>query len=250
MDAGLGLAYNGATVMSEAKNPLTGPFRIAIVEDEDDVAALVSASLRKDGFVVERHATGRAFLRNLEKGSPPDLVLLDLMLPDADGIEICRFLKGRAATRSVPVIMATARGGESDKVRGLEIGADDYITKPFSLRELAARIRAVLRRTREEPPAGLLSVGESLVIDPERHEVKVMGAPVEITSTEFKILRMLAARPGRVFSRDEILDHLWGHDKIVLDRTIDVHIKNLREKLGPAAALVKNIRGVGYKVEP
>ena len=155
-----------------------------------------------------------------------------------------------ASPRAVPVIMATAKGEESDKVLGLEMGADDYITKPYSLRELAARIRAVLRRTQDASEPAAMEVGKGLIIDPERHEVRVEGRRVDLTSTEFNILLILAGRPGRVFSRDEILDHLWGHDKIVLDRTVDVHIKNLREKLGPAALFVKNIRGVGYKVEP
>jgi DNA-binding response OmpR family regulator len=233
--------------MTEPKSPLT-PARIAFVEDEDDIAELVSSYLVKEGFAVERFASGRPFLRFLEK-HVPDLVLLDLMLPDASGFEICRFLKEREPTRAIPVIMATAKGEESDKVLGLEMGADDYIAKPYSLRELAARIRAVLRRSKETESAGPVEVGEGLVIDPERHEVRVGGRPVELTSTEFRILRMLAARPGRVFGREEILDQIWGHDKIVLDRTVDVHIKNLREKLGPAARFIKNIRGAGYKVE-
>lgn len=248
MDGFPRLAYNGCGTMTETEKPLVRP-RIALVEDEDDIAELVSASLKKNGFSVERFATGRSFLHWLEK-HVPDLVLLDLMLPDANGVDLCRFLKSKAETRSVPVIMATAKSEESDKVLGLEMGADDYITKPFSLRELAARIRAVLRRTKDAPEPAAIEVGKGLAIDPERHEVLVEGRRVDLTSTEFKILLVLAGRPGRVFSRDEILDHLWGHDKIVLDRTVDVHIKNLREKLGPAARFVKNIRGVGYKVEP
>ena len=234
--------------MTEAEKPLVRP-RIALVEDEDDIAELIAASLKKNGFSVERFSTGRSFLRWTEK-HVPDLVLLDLMLPDANGVDLCRFLKSKPETRAVPVIMTTAKGDESDKVLGLEMGAVDYITKPFSLRELVARIRAVLRRSKDIPESAAIGVGEGLVIDPERHEVLVGGRRVDLTSTEFKILLVLAGRPGRVFSRDEILDHLWGHDKIVLDRTVDVHIKNLREKLGPAARLVKNIRGAGYKVEP
>ncbi len=233
--------------MTEEK-PLFRP-RIALVEDEDDIAELVAASLKKNGFAVERFPTGRSFLRGLER-HVPDLVLLDLMLPDANGVDLCRFLKSKPETGAVPVIMATAKGEESDKVLGLEMGADDYITKPFSLRELAARIRAVLRRTKDAREPAVIEIGKGLVIHPERHEVLVDGRRVDLTSTEFKILIVLAGRPGRVFTRDEILDHLWGHDKIVLDRTVDVHIKNLRDKLGSAARFVKNIRGVGYKVEP
>ena len=232
--------------MAEAKTLLT-PVRIAFVEDEDDIAELVSTYLRREGFAVERFPTGRAFLRFIEK-HVPDLILLDLMLPDASGLDICRFLKEREPTRAVPVIMATAKGDEPDKILGLETGADDYIAKPYSLRELAARIRAVLRRSKESP-AGPIEVGEGLVIDPERHEVRLHGRVLELTATEYQILKKLAGRRGRVFSRDEILDQVWGHDKIVLDRTVDVHIKNLREKLGPAAHFIKNVRGAGYKVE-
>ena len=234
--------------MAEAKKPLT-PVRIAFVEDEDDIADLVSTHLGREGFAVERFSTGRAFLRFIEK-HVPDLILLDLMLPDASGLDICRILKKSEATRSVPVIMATAKGEEADKILGLEMGADDYIVKPFSLRELAARVRAVLRRSQETSAAGPIEVGEGLVIDPERHEARLHGRAIELTETEYRILTMLSGRPGRVFSRDEILDHVWGRDKIVLDRTVDVHIKNLREKLGPAARLVQNVRGAGYKVGP
>jgi DNA-binding response OmpR family regulator len=235
--------------MTESGISPTAGSRIAFVEDEDDIAELVTASLKREGYSVERFATGKSFLRSLEKRTP-DLVLLDLMLPDANGVDLCRYLREHDKTRTIPVIMATAKNGEPDRVLGLELGADDYLVKPFSLRELSARIRAVLRRSKEAPASGAIQVGDELVLDPERHEVRVRGRTVDLTSTEFKVLRMLASRPGRVFSRDEILDHLWGHDKIVLDRTVDVHIKNLREKLGLAAHLVKNVRGAGYKVEP
>jgi two-component system phosphate regulon response regulator PhoB/two-component system alkaline phosphatase synthesis response regulator PhoP len=145
--------------------------------------------------------------------------------------------------------MATAKAGETDKILGLELGADDYLTKPFSLKELAARIKAVLRRMEPDEKPVVLAIGAGLVLDSERFEVRRDGLVLDLTSTEFKILRLLASKKGRVFSREQILDELWGHDKIVLDRTVDVHIKNLREKLGPAAGLIKNIRGVGYKVE-
>jgi two-component system phosphate regulon response regulator PhoB/two-component system alkaline phosphatase synthesis response regulator PhoP len=143
----------------------------------------------------------------------------------------------------------TAKAEESDKILGLELGADDYVTKPFSFKEMAARIKAVLRRTEAPESAKTIEVGGVLLIDLEKFEARVGGKPVNLTSTEFKILSFLASKKGRVLSRDQILDHLWGHEKIVLDRTVDVHIRNLREKLGPAAALVKNLRGVGYKVE-
>ena len=231
---------------NERINPIRS--RIAIVEDEPDIASLVVSDLRKEGFLTEAYSTGRAFLQALEKRAP-DLLLLDLMLPDTNGMEICRTLKIRPEWRSIPVIMLTAKGEESDKVVGLEMGADDYITKPFSLKELAARVRAILRRVSGPAPAATIEVGARLVLDAERHEVRLDGRPLEVTSTEFKILYLLASKKGRVFSRDQILDQVWGHDKIVLDRTVDVHIKNLREKLGPAADVIKNVRGVGYKVE-
>jgi two-component system phosphate regulon response regulator PhoB/two-component system alkaline phosphatase synthesis response regulator PhoP len=146
--------------------------------------------------------------------------------------------------------MVTAKGEESDKVLGLELGADDYVTKPFSAKELVARVRSVLRRQRGPAESKRIEVDDRLTIDLDRHEILVKGRKVELTSTEFRILSLLASRKGRVFTRDQILDHLWGHDKVVVDRTIDVHIRNLREKLGPEAAeLIKNIRGVGYKLE-
>jgi DNA-binding response OmpR family regulator len=221
---------------------------IAVIEDEPDLAGLVSSHLRQDGFRVEVFGDAERFFRFLQKKTP-DLILLDLMLPDMNGLDVCKSLKRNDAWRSIPVIMATARAEETDKILGLELGADDYVTKPFSLRELAARIKAVLRRAEPPEPPAVLDVGDGLVLDPERYEARLNGALLELTSTEFKILRLLASKKGRVFSREQILDELWGHDKIVLDRTIDVHIKNLRDKLGSSARVIKNIRGVGYKVE-
>jgi DNA-binding response OmpR family regulator len=231
---------------TDPKSPLKS--RVAIVEDESDIASLIASYLRKEGFLCDVYATGRAFLHGLEK-HPPDIVLLDLMLPDINGIEICRTLKAKPDGRTIPLIMVTAKGEEADRVVGLELGADDYITKPFSLKELVARVRAVMRRTASEPSPATIDLGSGLVLDTERHEVHLDGRPLALTSTEFKILHLLASRRGRVLNRDQILDQLWGHDKIVVDRTVDVHIKNLRAKLGRAAGAIKNIRGVGYKVE-
>lgn len=223
---------------------------IAIVDDEPDIVELISASLKKAGFEVVGFPDARSFLRFLESRSP-ELVLLDLMLPDADGLEICKFLRGKREWATLPIIMVTARGHEADRVVGLEVGADDYLTKPFSTRELVARVKAVLRRAERPSEPSRIELAGELVIDPEKHEVIAGGKKVELTSTEFKILSLLASRVGRVFTREQILDHLWSHEKIVIDRTVDVHIRNLREKLGPLSArLIKNVRGVGYKLEP
>jgi phosphate regulon transcriptional regulator PhoB len=221
---------------------------IAIVEDEEDIAHLVAVNLEKSGFETRTFSTGASMLKFIEKRLP-DLVILDLMLPDMDGLEICKYLRQDAEFASVPVIMLTARTEETDRVLGLELGADDYVTKPFSVRELVARVKAVLRRRAKPDTAQkALTVG-TVSIDPARHEVTVAGKPVELTATEFRILALLVSAPGRVFTRDQILDHLWGHEKAVIDRTVDVHIRNLRDKLGKAAGHVRNIRGVGYKVE-
>ncbi len=222
--------------------------RIALIEDEPDIASLLAAFLRKEGYAVDHFPEANRFFLALQK-SRPDLLLLDLMLPDADGFEICKALKKNESWSRIPIIIMTAKAEESDKILGLELGADDYVTKPFSFKEMAARIKAVLRRSEGPELAKSIEVGGVLRIDLEKFEVRVGGQPVNLTSTEFKILSFLAARKGRVLTRDQILDHVWGDEKIVLDRTVDVHIRNLREKLGPAAAFVKNLRGVGYKVE-
>jgi len=221
--------------------------RIAVVDDEPDIIHLVSIHLKKAGFHVDSFMNGASLLKYLAS-TTPDLVILDLMLPDLDGFDVCRMMKNDEKHSAIPVIMLTAKGQESDKVKGLELGADDYLTKPFSPRELTARVKAVLRRT-ATPDTRTISIG-SIAIDPERFEVSVDDAPVILTPVEFKILLFLARNAGKVFSRERILDHLWGNEKAVIDRTIDVHIKNLRDKLGTAGEMVKNIRGVGYKVQP
>jgi two-component system phosphate regulon response regulator PhoB/two-component system alkaline phosphatase synthesis response regulator PhoP len=218
------------------------------VDDEPDIVELVSLHLRKAGFKVEGFLSAEKFLKFVDK-TKPDLVILDLMLPDTDGLEVCKYLKGKEALAAIPVIILTAKDDESDKVLGLELGADDYVTKPFSPKELAARVKAVLRRHVPEEKVKMITVGENLSLDSERYEVKVDNKKISLTSTEFKILKLLASRKGRVFTRDEILDSLWGHEKIVLDRTVDVHIRNLREKLGRAARFIQNVRGIGYKLE-
>lgn len=224
------------------------PQLIAVVDDEPDILELLTLHLGRAGYRVEAFADASRFLRFLEKNRP-DLVILDLMLPDIDGLEICKHMRRTESLAAVPIIMLTARGGETDKVLGLELGADDYISKPFSVQELAARVQAVLRRGTVRESDKIIKLSESLIMDLDRHEVRLEGRPVDLTATEFRILELLGTRRGRVFSRNQILDYLWGHEKAVVDRTVDVHIRNLREKLGPAAALIKNIRSVGYKVE-
>ncbi|MBN2346510.1 MAG: response regulator transcription factor [Candidatus Aminicenantes bacterium] len=224
---------------------------IAVVDDELDILELIQLHLSRAGFAVKSFAAARPLLRYLEK-QLPDLLVLDLMLPDGDGLDICQALKRDVRTRALPILILTAKGDKPEIVLGLEFGADDYMVKPFSPPELVARVRAVLRRSLSAGPEekGIIRVGDMLVIDPGRHSAVVGGQPVILTSTEFSILLILSRNPGWVFSRERILDTLWGDEKAVIDRTIDVHIRHLREKLGPAGSLIKNIRGVGYKIEP
>ena len=222
---------------------------IAVVEDDVDIMELVSLHLRKERFGVTGFLNGTGFLRSLD-GEPPMLVVPDLMLPDVDGFEICRLLRTRPSYSAIPIIILTARTGETDRVLGLELGADDYVIKPFSPRELTARVKAVLRRTsKQEAVTEMIDIDGLVRIDPQKYEVMVENTRIDLTATEFRILQLLASKRGWVFSRERILTHLWGNDKMVLDRTIDVHIKNLREKMGKAAALIKNMRGIGYKLE-
>ena len=221
---------------------------LLIVEDEILTLNNLKKVLEKEGYEIYVADSGEAALEIYEKYKP-HLILLDLMLPDIDGLEICKHLRRKEEWASIPVIMVTAKGEEADKILGLELGADDYVTKPFSAKELVARVKSVFRRTRGPVEAKRLEVDKRLIIDLDKHETLVKGHKVDLTSTEFRILRLLASRKGWVFTREQILDYLWGHEKIVVDRTIDVHIRNLREKLGPEAAeLIKNIRGVGYKL--
>lgn len=221
---------------------------VVIVDDEPDIIDLVNIHLTKNGYRVRSFENGATVMEYL-KTNLPDLIILDLMLPDSDGLEICKSLKKDDRFNNVPVIMLTARTDEMDRVLGLEIGADDYITKPFSPRELVARVKAVLRRIEKGTKSQKINIGGIIEIDLQRYEVSVDDNRVDLTSTEFRILRMLAERKGWVYSRESILEALGVYEKGVLDRTVDVHIKNIREKLGPAARFVKNIRGVGYKIE-
>jgi DNA-binding response OmpR family regulator len=220
---------------------------ISVVEDDDDIRAVVSAGLSREGFRTREFADGKTFLASL-RAETPALVVLDVMLPDADGFAVCRALRADRATALLPVIMLTARGGESDRVLGLETGADDYVVKPFSPKELAARVRAVLRRGAQGASATRIDAGGGLVIDVEAHEATLGGKPLELTAAEMQLLQLLASRPGWVFSREKILDRLWGNEKTVTDRSVDVHVKHLRDKLGGAGSRIVNVRGVGYKL--
>jgi two-component system phosphate regulon response regulator PhoB/two-component system alkaline phosphatase synthesis response regulator PhoP len=220
---------------------------IAALDDEPDILELLKVNIRKAGYRFEGFQEAEDFYRFLAR-EKPNLILLDLMLPGTDGLEVCRHIRKSEGFSDIPIIMLTAKSDESDKIVGLELGADDYVTKPFSIKELVARIHAVLRRPGGGDAARRIVIGP-LVIDLDKFEVTAGGAKVDLTATEFKILQLLATRKGRVFTRDQILDFLWGHEKAVIDRTVDVHVRNLREKLGEASSLIKNIRGVGYKLE-
>ena len=223
---------------------------IAIIEDDKDILELIALHVQKAGFKPKKFTDGESFFRYLSTDMP-DVLILDLMLPDMDGLEICKVLRSNTSTAKLPIIILTAKIEETDKIVGLELGADDYITKPFSPRELIARVKAVLRRTSEEETTEeeILKVGDKIVIDVNKMEVYVEGKKVDLTLTEFKILKHLAKKPGWVFSREQLLDAIWGVKKSVIDRTVDVHIKKLRDKLGKAGKLIKSVRGMGYKIE-
>lgn len=223
---------------------------VAVVDDEGDILELVSHHLTREGYTVKQFHNGREFL-SFTQSLLPDLVILDLMLPGVDGLEICRILKNSARTSSVPILMLTAKGTEADIVVGLEMGADDYVVKPFSPRELVARVKSILRRVSEDKtPRSEIVIGP-LTINTEKFEAAVDGEKLQLTTSEFRILELLARSPGKVFTRDEVIKkkRIWGDDKLVYDRTVDVHIKNLREKMGKAGSMIKTIRGIGYKLE-
>jgi DNA-binding response OmpR family regulator len=226
-----------------------GKSRILIVEDEPDIAGLMKHSLERAGDLdVEIVGTGSAALKAVME-EPPSLILLDLNLPFMDGIEVCRLLRGRSSSAAIPIIMVTARTSESDRVAGLELGADDYITKPFSLRELVARVRAVLRR----PPHITLhdqNIGYQrgdLAIDFDAVSVRVSGAPIRLTKREFELLRFLVENRNRVLSRDRLLERVWGLDRQVETRSVDVHVGRLRGKLGEVGRQIETVIGMGYR---
>jgi two-component system phosphate regulon response regulator PhoB len=223
--------------------------RILIIEDEQDLAGLVEYNLRAAGFETETANTGASGLSKA-RAQPPDLVLLDLMLPDIAGSEVLRMLKLDTELRKTSVIIVSAKGQESDRVQGLELGADDYVVKPFSVRELLLRVKAVLRRGDvEEGPAAVLTSGD-IALDTSRHQVRVKDVEVVLTALEFRLLRTLMERSDRVQTREVLLSDVWGIQAEIHTRTVDTHIKRLREKLGPAGDIIETVRGVGYKLSP
>ena len=221
--------------------------RILVVEDEEDLRELISYNLAKEGYQVTGVGTGEDALAAVTR-QPPDLVVLDLLLPVVDGLDVCRRLKSDPRTQHVPVLMLTAKTEEADVVTGLEMGADDYLGKPFSPRVLLARIKAVLRRQNREPAdeSGVIQIHE-LLIHPGRHEVLAAGKPVELTLTEFRLLHFLARRPGWAFTRSQIVDAVKGEDYPVTERSVDVQVAALRRKLGQFGRYVETVRGVGYR---
>jgi two-component system phosphate regulon response regulator PhoB len=220
---------------------------ILVVDDEENILELLEYNLKKNGYRVSYVATGEDALRAAKK-KLPDLILLDLMLPGMDGLEVCKMLKNDPKTSYIPIVMLTARGEEADIVTGLELGADDYITKPFSPRVLVARVRAVLRRKARERVEGEDTIAiHDLLINPSRHEVLAKGKPVGLTYTEFRVLHLLARRPGRVFTRYQIIDSVRAGEYAVTDRSVDVQIVGLRKKLGPCGKYIETVRGVGYR---
>lgn len=222
--------------------------RILIIEDEHDLAALIAFNLQGEGYAVTIAHDGREGLENALE-APPDLIILDLMLPSLLGTEVCKRLKSKTATAGVPVIMLTAKGEEIDRVVGFEVGADDYVVKPFSVRELLLRVRAILRRAGGPSPTGtLLAIGD-VAIDTDRHQVTVAGEEVVLTTTEFKLLHILAERRGRLQSRETLLKDVWGYNYVGDTRTVDTHVTRLRTKLGESGEMIRTVRGFGYKME-
>jgi two-component system alkaline phosphatase synthesis response regulator PhoP len=220
-----------------------------MIEDERDIIELVKYNFRKEGFELESFSRGKEGLEHLHRNQP-DLVLIDILLPDLDGFEICKRLRADDRLKSVPVIFLTAKGEEIDRVLGLEIGADDYVVKPFSPRELVARVKAVLRRQERAAEKPEVVEAGALVLDSRTQEVRVRGRVVSLSTLEFKLLHFLASNPRRIFSRDRLLDAVWGHDRFVTPRTVDVHIRRLREKIESQSnkpQYLQTVRGSGYR---
>ena len=222
--------------------------KIVIIEDERDLAELLAFNLEKEGWQTIIALDGRTGFERVS-AELPDMVILDLMLPEMSGTEVCKLLRKQESTASIPIIMVTAKGEEIDRVVGFEVGADDYLVKPFSSRELLLRIKAILRRSNPEVKAEKSLVLGSLTIDPARHRVSVGGEESVLTSTEYKLLFTLAERPGRVQSRERLLQDVWGYSSDADTRTVDTHITRLRAKLGDAGDMIITVRGFGYKLE-
>ena len=222
---------------------------IFIVDDEPDILELVSLNMLNAGFRAFKFENSAALFCQLPN-IKPDLMILDLMLPDENGMDICRRIKSSEEYSDIPIIILSAKSETTDKILGLEFGADDYVTKPFEPRELVARVKAVLRRgsNSSDKEKKKIVFEEILEVDPNKFETKVKGKVINLTTTEFKILELLLKKPGWVYPRHKILEHLWGNEKIVDERTVDVHIKHLRTKIGKAGDFIKNVRGVGYKI--
>lgn len=221
--------------------------RVLIIEDEQDLASLLEFNLREAGLEPRVAHTGAAALTSATD-HPPDVVLLDINLPDVSGIEVCRRLRSTASTRSVPVVMLTALGDEADRVRGFEAGADDYVVKPFSVRELVLRVKAVLRRTSAEDESAPVILAGPIRLEPATHRCFVEGAEVHLTLLEFRLLHRLASRLELVQTRESLLQEVWGLSSELETRTVDTHVMRLRDKLGPARDCVKTVRGVGYRL--
>lgn len=222
--------------------------KVVVIEDEADIREVVEYNLEREGYSVAVSGDGEHGI-DLVRREAPDLVLLDLMLPGLDGIEVCRRLKSDDVTASIPIIMVTAKGEESDVVLGLQIGADDYVIKPFSPKELTARVKAVLRRgpLKQEQQGGERVAHEGLVVDVGRYVVTIDDKPIKLTATEMRLLHFLASHPGRVFSRDQLLSRVIGDNAVVVDRNIDVHVGAVRRKIGPYRDWIETVRGVGYR---
>ena len=221
--------------------------RILVVDDEPDAIELIRFNLKASGYEVLTAEDGEEALAKARKFSP-DMILLDVMLPEIDGLEVCKILRRDPATASLPIIMLTAKASEIDRVLGLEFGADDYVTKPFSPRELMLRVRNLLKRKESSKEEVERFQVRDIQLDVSKYEVKIMGQPIDLTPTEFKLLQILMERKGRVQSRDRLLQDVWGYDQLIDTRTVDTHVRRLREKMGEAADYVTTVRGVGYRL--
>lgn len=222
--------------------------KILVIEDDQDISELIEFNLKAENWQVQVCHNGKEGLDQAQR-TRPDLLVLDLMLPDLGGLEICKTLKQDPATRNIPIMMLTAKSDEVDRIVGFELGADDYMTKPFSPREFTLRVKAILKRTQSpgtQTPQKVIEFG-NLHMDLEKFEVKVGGEEIKLTALEFKLLKFLHERKGRVASRDQLLDRVWGYQKDLNTRTVDTHIKRLREKLGEAGSYIETLRGLGYR---